>query len=176
MGAPKSQDVAVVLQVCRYRPPRPSYATIAATLSMSASEVHAAVKRAQASQLVHGPELGDRPNLSEVEGFLAHGLRYAFPAERGAMTRGVATSYAAEPLRSMIAAGDEPVPVWRYAEGPQRGIAFEPLYAQAPQAALRDPELYELLALADALREGRARERKLAADLLIGRLRKAARA
>jgi hypothetical protein len=31
-----------------------------------------------------------------------------------------------------------------------------------PEAALRDPALYEKLALVDALRDGRVRERKLA--------------
>jgi hypothetical protein len=143
---------------------------------MSPSEVHAAVKRAQASRLLHGSELGERPNYTAIEEFLIHGLKYAFPAERGELTRGVPTSYAAEPLRQVIALSDEPPPVWPHPTGPQRGIAFEPLYKQAPKAALRDPVLYELLALADALRDGRARERKLAEKMIVGRLRSAAHA
>ena len=143
---------------------------------MSASEVHAAVKRAQASRLLGGPELGGRPNLSAIEEFLIHGLQYAFPAERGEPTRGVPTSYAAEPLRHLIVQGDEPPPVWPYRTGSKRGIAFEPLYRQAAKAALHDPGLYELLALTDALRDGRARERKMAAEILFSRLRRAARA
>ena len=143
---------------------------------MSPSEVHAAVKRAQASRLLHGPELGERPNYGAIEEFLIHGLKYAFPVERGELTRGVPTSYAAEPLRQLIAPGDEPLPVWPYPAGAQRGIAFEPLYKQAPKAALRDPVLYELLALADALRDGRARERKLAEEIIVDRLRSAVHA
>ena len=138
---------------------------------MSSSEVHAAVKRAQASRLLHGPELGERPVLSAIEEFLTHGLKYVFPAERGALVRGVPTSYAAEPLRQVIAPGDEPPPVWAYPTGTQRGIGFEPLYKQAPKAALGDPVLYEFLALVDALRDGRARERKLAVEILVSRLR-----
>jgi hypothetical protein len=35
-----------------------------------------------------------------------------------------------------------------------------------PKAAKRDPHLYELLALLDAVRIGRARERNLANDLV----------
>jgi hypothetical protein len=140
---------------------------------MSPSEVHAAVKRAQASRLLHGPELGERPNLRAIEEFLIHGLKYVFPAERGEPARGVPTSYAAEPLRQVIALGDEPPPVWPYPAGSQRGISFEPLYKQAPKAALRDPVLYEFLALADALRDGRARERKLAEEMMVSRLRSA---
>ena len=138
---------------------------------MSSSEVHAAVKRAQASRLLHGAELGERPNYAAIEEFLIHGLKYAFPAERGELTRGVPTSYAAEPLRQVISLGDEPPPVWPYPTGTQRGISFQPLYKQAPEAALRDPVLYELLALADALRDGRARERKLAEEMMVSRLR-----
>jgi hypothetical protein len=45
-----------------------------------------------------------------------------------------------------------------------------PLYRSAPEAALRDPQLYELLVLVDAMRAGRARERKLASDELGRRL------
>jgi hypothetical protein len=167
----KPQDVAVVLKLCLSGSRRPPYSHIALDLLMSPSEVHAAVKRAQAAHLLHGPELGERPNLSAVEEFLIHGLKYAFPAKRGEPTRGVPTSYAAEPLRSLISGGDEPPPVWPYVKGSLRGVAFEPLYKLAPAAALRDPVLYECLALADALRDGRARERKLAEDLIIKRLR-----
>lgn len=66
----------------------------------------------------------------------------------------------------MISQGNEPGPVWPCAEGRHRGIAFEPLYPSAPLAALRDPTLYEYLALADALRDGRPRERRIAQDAL----------
>jgi hypothetical protein len=38
------------------------------------------------------------------------------------------------------------------------------------QAALQDPKLYELLALVDAIREGRARERELAIRELTARI------
>jgi hypothetical protein len=61
-------------------------------------------------------------------------------------------------------------PVWPYAEGPLRGIAFSPLYKNVPQAALRDSKLYELLALVDAIREGRAREREIAIRELTARI------
>jgi hypothetical protein len=40
------------------------------------------------------------------------------------------------------------------------------LYRSAPRAAQRDADLYECLALIDAIRGGRARERKLAEELL----------
>ena len=42
---------------------------------------------------------------------------------------------------------------------------------RAPDAALRDVQLYEMLALVDAIREGRAREVLLATEMLEQRLR-----
>ncbi len=158
----KPQDVVVALKLCAYGSNRPPFAQIAADLAMSPSEVHSAVKRAQAAHLLHGPEMQDRPNVSALEEFLIHGVKYAFPAERGGVTRGLATSYAAEPLNRLFAFADEPIPVWPYPEGNKRGIALAPLYRTVPEAALRDPLLYELLALVDAIRDGRTRERKLA--------------
>lgn len=167
----KPQDVYVLLKLVSAGSRRAPYAQLAAELVMSASEVHACVQRAQTSRLLHGPELEHRPNITAVEEFLLHGLKYAFPAEHGEITRGVPTSYAAEPLCHVITMGNEPLPVWPYEEGSHRGVAFAPLYKTAPKAALRDPSFYEYLALADALRNGRTRERKLAEELLVTRMR-----
>lgn len=151
---------------------RPPYAQLAAELGMPASEVHSSVRRARASGLVHGAALQDRPNVTALEEFLVHGLRYAFPVERGGMTRGVATSFGAPPLQGRVGSSGE-IPVWPYAEGEERGVALAPLYRSAPAAAMRDEAFYELLVLADALRDGRARERKLAEAELQRRLREA---
>jgi len=167
----KPQDVYVVLKIVAsgFRGP---YAQLAAELAMSPSEVHASVKRAQSASLLHGPELRNRPNFVALEEFLVHGLKYAFPADRGEFTRGVPTSYAAEPLREVIDPGNDPIPVWPYSQGKERGIAFEPLYRSAPGAAIRDPAFHQYLALADALRGGRARERKYAEQELHRRFQK----
>ena len=61
--------------------------------------------------------------------------------------------------------------VWPHPEGEVRGESLEPLYPSAVEAARRDRALYESLALVDALRVGRARERTLAIRLLRERLR-----
>jgi len=49
--------------------------------------------------------------------------------------------------------------------GPCRGPEIAPLYPSAPTAASKDERLYRLLTLTDALRSGRARERKIAVEL-----------
>jgi len=157
----KPQDILVLLKLS-IEPERPTYLRLAQQLHLNPSEVHASVKRARAAHLLQGPPEQERVNRSGLLELLLHGLRYVFPAEKGALTRGVPTAYAASPLKEQIAPDGEPVPVWPYAEGKVRGYSFSPLHKNAPLAALEDPRFYELLALVDALREGRARERELA--------------
>ena len=70
--------------------------------------------------------------------------------------------YAAQPLRELIVQPDDPPPVWPDPEGQVRGYEFSPLYNSVPRACKIDLKLYELLALVDAIRDGRARERKIA--------------
>jgi hypothetical protein len=82
------------------------------------------------------------------------------------------TAHAAPPLSAQISSEDLP-PVWPDPKGTVRGLALKPLYRTVPKAAKSDPKLYELLALVDALRMGRARERKLAEEGLKHRLSQA---
>jgi hypothetical protein len=163
-------DIVVMLKLSLENSERPPYLRLANELHLYPSEVYASVKRARASHFVQGPELGDRLNRSSLLEFLNHGIRYAFPAEIGAPTRGVPTSYAAPPLSKTISDAGELPPVWPYADGKVRGYSFAPLHKNVPQAALADERLYELLALVDALRNGRARERNLASQELTRRL------
>jgi hypothetical protein len=90
-------DIVVMLKLSLENSERPPYLRLANELHLYPSEVYASVKRARASHLVQGPELGDRLNRSSLLEFLLHGIRYAFPAEIGSPTRGIPTSYAASP-------------------------------------------------------------------------------
>ena len=164
----KSQDVLVILQLLSAPVGEQTFPKLASALGMSASEVHAAVKRAAASGLVDAKTRAVR--RSALLEFLVHGLRYVFPPEWVGVTRGVPTSFAASPLASHFASADMP-PVWPHPEGSVRGEGLTPLYRSAPAAALRDPKLYEWLVLVDAIRAGRARERQLAVKELESRLR-----
>ncbi len=169
----RPQDVLVALKIALLpRGGRPTYASLAASLGMNASEVYYAVKRAKAARLVTELETKlsvDRRALLE---FVIHGLKYAFPVERGSMTRGMPTSYAAAPMNSEFAPTSDPPPVWPSVEGKVRGIAFSPLTKNAPKAAKLDKNMYELLALIDGLREGRARERQFAEKEITARISK----
>jgi hypothetical protein len=165
----KPQDVLVALKLAARPDGGWSYPRLATELAMSASEVHSSVRRATRSGLL---QANDRhsPNRRALLEFLVHGIKYAFPAERGAMTRGLPTAHAAPPLSAHFPTSDEPPPVWPDPEGTVRGEELEPLYRSAPKAARADKGLYELLALVDAVRGGRARERDLAVKELRSRL------
>lgn len=78
----KPQDVYVVLKIVAVNSDRPPYASLAAELGMSSSEVRASVQRAERCHLLHGPGLKNRPNFSALEEFLVHGHKYVFPPER----------------------------------------------------------------------------------------------
>lgn len=86
--------------------------------------------------------------------FLSHGFKYVFPPAKGSLARGVPTGASAEPLKSSFLDDGDPPGVWPHSEGKVRGIAFAPLYKGAPEAALRDPNIYSVLALCDAVRGG----------------------
>lgn len=170
----KPQDLLVLLKVAAHPPQRWTYAALGDALAMSASETHACVKRAVASGLAVAPSRGEwspvRPNLLE---FVLHGARYIWPATPGPVKRGVPTAFGAEPLASQLAVAPGEAPVWAHPEGQAKGPTLSPLYRTAPQAALADPALHRLLALLDALRTGRARERSLATKLLEAELMQA---
>ncbi len=167
----KQQDVVILLKLVVLGRQPWTYQRLAVTLSISQSEVHAGVRRAVAARLMNDVTTTDsRPNYAALREFLIHGVRYAYPPKHGGLTRGMPTGYAAPPLNKVIVGSSEPPPVWPYAEGAVRGMSLEPLYPSVPAAAERDPKLYELLALVDAMRDGRARERDLAAKELEARL------
>jgi len=158
----KPQDILVLLKLVAVGNTNWSYNSLSVELGMSPSEVHAALKRSLSSGLAMHQEDRIVPNISNLEEFLIHGLKYAFIPERGELTRGLPTGYAAAPLKRKFTRSAEPVPVWPEPSGSARGVAFSPLYKSAPKAARNDPGLYELLALIDSIRGGRAREREMA--------------
>lgn len=167
----KPQDLVVLLRLALVNDEVPTYAALSAELGLTASEIYAGLERASAAQLAYKDKAGKPSIVREaLKLFVIHGARYSFPAGRGELTRGMPTGYAAPPLNEKIVQPNEAPPVWPHKNGKIRGVTFYPLYPTVPDAAGRNPALYELLALFDAVRGGSARERALAIDLLIERL------
>ncbi len=132
---------------------------------MSQSEISESVTRSKNTRLLAPNGKGV---MKTVLMFLQYGFRYVFPQKAGAVVRGIPTSHSASPLKEEISSLE--VYVWPYAKGKIRGHEITPLYQSLPEAALKDPALHELLALVDALRVGRAREKELAIKHLKKRL------
>lgn len=166
----KPQDFYLLLALVACRDQGTTYPELAAFAGLSMSEVHGALKRAEAARLLFFDNKRPRILLPAFKEFLFHGAKYAFAPVRGSMVAGVPTAHAAPPLNARIAPSADPAPVWPSIAGSVRGMALIPLYPTAPAAALRSPALYENLALFDALRAGNARERALAQKLFEARL------
>ncbi len=163
----KPQDVVVALKLCLNAPPQ-SYADLGQSLGMSASEVHAAVRRLADARLID-PE-NKEVRREALRNFLIHGVPYAFPASLKEVTRGMPTAWAAPAMVGKLSSTEQLPPVWPDPEGRVQGTSVQPLYPSVPHAARNDPELYDLLSLVDALRVGRARERNLAEKEISERL------
>jgi hypothetical protein len=194
----KPQDFLVALKLVALGDQRWTYARLAHELGLSASEVHACVKRGmQAGLLVDAallappPEVqpgvheavavyrvrarprraradeagsADNPagvHMRNLAEFAVHGAKYAFPANRLPVSIGVPTSHSAPAFAGVFAPGSDDW-VWPHPNGTARGQGLEPLHPSVPFAVMQDAKLYELLALFDALRVGRARERGMA--------------
>jgi hypothetical protein len=155
----KPQDVLVALQLS-LRPNRLSYAALGEALGLSASEAHAAVRRLIEARLVD-PET-QMVRREPLHNFLVHGVPYVFPVSPKGITRGVPTAWAAPAMSALVQDRSALPPVWPDPDGKVQGQAITPLYPSVPAAARRSRELYDLLAYVDALRIGRARERKFA--------------
>jgi hypothetical protein len=176
----KPQDVVLVMKLLVSNSGGWTFGKLGKALWISASHAFDSAMRAQHAKLLNiskAPPAPPKargvllePNRTNLKEFLIHGVKYSFPVERGGITRGIPTAEGASPLRENFADSSALPPVWPWAEGTIRGIAFSPLYENVPQATARDPRLYELLALLDAIREGRAREREIAIHELTERI------
>jgi hypothetical protein len=166
----KPQDFYLLLALAADGGQGTTYPELAAFSGLSMSEVHGALKRAEAARLLFFEDRGPRILLPAFKKFLFHGARYAFPPLRGSLVAGLPTAHAAAPLSAHIAPSSDPPPVWPAITGKVRGVALVPIYPSVPAAAMRSPALYENLALFDAIRTGNARERALAQKLFEERL------
>jgi hypothetical protein len=172
----RPQDVLILLKLALWTDDVPRSNTeklfwkqldLAREVGLSQTEISDSLNRSRLAGLVDPDRR--RPMRTALVEFLLHGLRYVFPVEPGRIVRGLPTAHSAPPLSKVIVASEDKF-VWPDAEGEMRGQAVEPLYPTVPLAARRDPKLYELLALVDALRVERSREQDLARHALRERL------
>ena len=173
----KPQDIVILCQILSLGPIYSRHwdnLLLSRKLQISQSEVSQSIRR---SIYIGFMDSGKSIYYESLFEFLVHGLRFVFPVKPGAISRGVPTAHSAGPL-NMIINSTEDVFVWPYAFGKVSGQSIDPLYHTIPKViseqetgkTAEDKKFYELLALTDALRVGKARERNIAKNELENRI------
>tara|TARA_R110000765_G_scaffold97647_2_gene183650 strand:+ start:486 stop:998 length:513 start_codon:yes stop_codon:yes gene_type:complete len=162
----RPHDIVVLLKIAAKQDQDWYMKDLSYELGISGSEISESINRS----IIAGLIFPDKKRLmkSAIIDFLQYGLLYVYPQKPGALVRGMATAHSASPLNDIIKS--EEAYVWPYGKGNLRGQAIEPLHPNIPEACLKDEKFYELMALCDVLRVGRAREKNLAVEELKKRL------
>jgi predicted transcriptional regulator len=164
----RPQDIVVLLKIIALDNNQWRNLDIAYSLKISPSEVSEVLNRCKIAKLINKEKR--KVHLNALTEFLVYGLKYVFPAEPGAIAKGIPTAHSASPIKEKIMSSTESY-VWPNSKGNLRGQSIDPLYKTIPEAALEDQEFYELIALVDTIRIGKAREVKMAIDELKSRIR-----
>lgn len=162
----RPHDVVVLLKIAAKDGKNWYMKDLAYELGISASEISESINRSVIAGLI----FGNKKKLMKAAllDFLKFGLPYVYPQRPGPLVRGIPTAHSAEPLNKLIQS--EEAYVLPYSKGTVRGQAVEPLHSNVPEACLRDKVFYEYMALTDALRLGKVREKTMAIDELEKRL------
>ena len=159
-------DVVILLKIVRQGSDPWFQQSLASELFISQSEISKSIKRSKYAGLID--PTGKKVMRQGLMDFLQYGIRYAFPQKPGPVVRGIPTAHSVPPLSDEIQSSE--AYVWPSATGNVRGHSIAPLYHSVVKAVQHDQKLHELLALVDALRVGRARERNLAVEFLKQRI------
>lgn len=159
-------DIAVLLKIASINELSWQQKPLAEALHLSQSEISKSVARCKFAGLLD-PSGKKIMKLGLID-FLQYGISYAFPQRPGAIVRGIPTAHSAKPLNQLIDSSE--IYVWPSGKGKIKGQSIIPLYPAVVEAVLNDKALYEMLALVDAIRVGRAREKELALKELKNRI------
>ncbi len=162
----RPHDVVILLKIVSKGHQSWYMKDLAYELEISASEISESINRSYIGGLISS----DKKTINKLAllDFLKSGLKYVFPQQAGALTRGIGTAHSAPPLNREIMSEEQFV--WPFAKGNVRGQAIEPLHPKIPEACLKDSNFYELMALTDAIRIGKVREQQIAFDILRERI------
>ena len=159
----RPQDIMILLKKLTPEGRNMNGKELSDSLGISAAEISMAMERNRVAQLVDADK--KRVNVLALKEFLVYGIKYCFPAPLGRIVRGMPTASSASPINQAIASNGN-ILVWKDSSGTVRGQSITPLFPTAVEASKKDPDLYALLSIVDALRIGNARERQVAVDCL----------
>lgn len=168
----KPQDVVILLKLVALGEIKWRHIDLASALGLSQTEISFALERCRTAGLLDSSK--KKVMKAALLEFLVHGVKYVFPARPGPVSRGMPTAHSAAPLAGRIISSENDMYVWPSDMGKTRGQAITPFYDGVPSAAGKDQALYEMLALVDAIRAGRAREQAIAVQELERRFGKGA--
>jgi len=165
----KGQDVLVACRLFSLEEGRRewSYSELGCDVGISASEAHAAAERCRRAQLLGSGGKVSRRHLREL---LVSAVPRVFYAVRGSLALGTPTGVYARVLAGRFEPAPGSLPLVWPGEGDVRGESLSPVHASAPEAALHDEVVAELLALVDVVRVGSAAERERAVAMVDRRL------
>jgi hypothetical protein len=156
-------NIVILLKMITLGDQKWSIAEMSEVLLLSMGEISKAMKRNVTAGLISADKM--YVNKLALREFLVYGLKYVFPPQLGAPTRGIATAHSAPPVNLHIAENGEHY-VWKYYKGTKRGNSIVPLYDKIPKIVENQPKLYELLVITDTLRIGKKREIEIAIEEL----------
>ena len=158
----RPHDIIVLLKIAAKGRKQWYMKDLSSELNISPSEISESINRSVYAGLI----ASNKRTLMKLAllDFLEHGIRYVYPQNPGAIVRGIPTAHSAPPLNNIIVSNEHFV--WAYGKGKVRGQSIVPLYPSVTEAVQKDEKLYELLALVDAIRVGKAREKEIAINEL----------
>jgi hypothetical protein len=156
----RPQDIVILLKIVVLGKKEWQFQDLSRSLYISSAEVSESLNRSSFSGLIDT----NRKKVARIAftEFLKYGLPYVFPQTPGPLSRGMATSHGHPLLKKHIVSSS--TYVWPDFEGKDYGQVIEPLYPNQVKAAKEDEKLYEALAMLDAIRVGKVREKKFAFD------------
>lgn len=159
----RPQDIVILLKKITLDGRNMNGKELSESLGLSAAEISMAMERNRQAQLVDSTK--KHVNVLALKEFLLYGIKYCFPAQLGRTVRGMPTASSADPIKQVVASNGN-VFVWKDPSGSVRGQSITPLFPSAVEAAKKDPDLYALLAIVDAIRIGKVRGRQAAIEFL----------
>lgn len=158
----RPQDIVILLKIVILGNKEWQFQDLSRSLFISGAEVSESLHRSSIAGLVDSSRKKiHRVSLLE---FLKFGFTYVFPQSPGPLTKGMATAHSHPLLKNHVISSTDYV--WPDFNGNDYGQAIEPLYPNQVKAANEDSKLYDALAMLDAIRVGKIREKKFAFDYL----------
>jgi hypothetical protein len=164
----KPQDISVLCMLIHFGKEKWNFDKLSEAVCLSRGESHKSIKRLIEAQLYN--DIAKKPILQNTEEFFVHSIKYLVPKKIMSVERGIRTSHSHLVFENDFSDAKEKY-VWPYFKGKDRGVAIEPISKNVVEAVLKiglDSKniFYTLLALIDAIRLGKARERKLGREYL----------